>query len=128
MATEFCGTSVTSSSRPQERTLEYVDMNPHIKYGRSDKRGFMLMEVTPAQTTTHFVGLDDVRDAASGAATLASFVVNAGRAGLNAPDADLATHPYAASFPRRREPMLTSRRHVSMVPAFAGTTVSRRRA
>jgi alkaline phosphatase D len=83
IATEFCGTSVTSSSRPQKRTLEYVDMNPHIKYGRSDKRGFMLMEVTPAKTTTHFVGLDDVRNAGTAAATVASFVVNAGRAGLN---------------------------------------------
>jgi alkaline phosphatase D len=83
LATEFCGTSVTSSSRPQQRTQEYVDMNPHIRYGRSDKRGFMLMEVTPAQTTTHFVGLDEVRDAASGAATVASFVVNAGQAGLS---------------------------------------------
>ena len=83
IATEFCGTSVTSPSRPQQRTLEYVHMNPHIKYGRSDKRGFMLMEVTPAATKTHFVGLDDVHDAATGAATLASFVVNAGRPGLN---------------------------------------------
>jgi alkaline phosphatase D len=83
IATEFCGTSVTSSSRPQARTLEYVDMNPHIKYGRSDKRGFMLMEVTPTKTVTNFVGLDDVRDAATGAATVASFVVNAGRPGLN---------------------------------------------
>ncbi|MDB5916926.1 MAG: alkaline phosphatase, partial [Massilia sp.] len=62
---------------------EYVDMNPHIKYGRSDKRGFMLMEVTPAKTTTHFVGLDDVRDAGTAAATVAGFVVNAGRVGLN---------------------------------------------
>lgn len=83
VATEFCGTSVTSSSRPQARTLEYVDMNPHIKYGRSDKRGFMLMEVTPSKTVTNFVGLDDVRNAATGAATVASFVVNAGRPGLN---------------------------------------------
>jgi alkaline phosphatase D len=83
LATEFCGTSVTSSSRPQARTLEYIDMNPHIKYGRSDKRGFMLMEVTPAKTTTNFVALDDVRDARSGIATVASFVVNAGQPGLN---------------------------------------------
>jgi alkaline phosphatase D len=83
IATEFCGTSVTSSSRPQKRTLEYVDMNPHIKYGRSDKRGFMLLEVTPAKTTTHFVGLDDVHDAGTAAATVAGFVVNAGRAGFS---------------------------------------------
>ena len=83
IAAEFCGTSVTSSSRPQKRTLEYVAMNPHIQYGRSDKRGFMLLEVTPVKTTAQFVGLGDVRDARTTAATLASFVVNAGRTGFS---------------------------------------------
>jgi alkaline phosphatase D len=82
LATEFCGTSITSSSRPQQRTQEYVDMNPHIKYGRSDKRGFMLMHLTPEHTTTQFLGLDDVRDAGSNIQQLASFVVRAGRVGL----------------------------------------------
>ena len=81
IATEFCGTSVTSGSRPQARTLQYLDMNRHVKYGRSDKRGFMLMEITPQRTTNVFVGLDDVRDAKSGAAKLASFVVEDGIAG-----------------------------------------------
>jgi alkaline phosphatase D len=83
LASEFCGTSVTSSSRPQQRTLEYVEMNPHIIYGRSDKRGFMLMEVTPDRTVTHFVGLGDVHDAGTRTEKLASFIVDAGRAGLN---------------------------------------------
>ncbi|NHZ99927.1 alkaline phosphatase D family protein [Massilia sp. CCM 8734] len=81
IATEFCGTSVTSGSRPQARTLQYLEMNPHTKYGRSDKRGFMLMDVTPEKTTTVFVGLDDVRNAQSGKATLASFEVANGKAG-----------------------------------------------
>ncbi|MGZ8341298.1 MAG: alkaline phosphatase D family protein [Telluria sp.] len=81
VATEFCGTSVTSSSRPQGRTLQYVDMNPHVKYGRSDKRGFMLMEVSPASVKTVFVGLDDVRDPASGASAIATFDVADGRPG-----------------------------------------------
>jgi alkaline phosphatase D len=81
IATEFCGTSVTSSSRPQARTLQYLDINPHIKYGRSDKRGFMLMEVTPSGTTTHFMGLDDVRDPRSAAAAIATFRVEDGRPG-----------------------------------------------
>ncbi|NHZ63634.1 alkaline phosphatase D family protein [Massilia genomosp. 1] len=81
IATEFCGTSVTSGSRPQARTLQYLEMNPHTKYGRSDKRGFMLMDVTPDKTTTVFVGLDDVRIAQSGKATLASFEVANGKAG-----------------------------------------------
>jgi alkaline phosphatase D len=81
IATEFCGTSVTSSSRPQTRTLQYLDNNPHVKYGRSDKRGFMLMEVTPSKTTTVFMGLDDVRDPFSKATALATFQVDDGRPG-----------------------------------------------
>ncbi|MBB5608463.1 MULTISPECIES: alkaline phosphatase [unclassified Janthinobacterium] len=82
IATEFCGTSITSSSRPQARTAEYVAMNPHIRYGRSDKRGYMLLNITPEKTTTLFLGLDNVRDSASNIATLASFTVHDGKAGL----------------------------------------------
>ena len=80
LATEFCGTSITSSSRPQERTQRMVDLNPHIQYGRSDRRGFILMAVTPSAVNTSFMGLDDVHDAASGIATLARFGVTAGSA------------------------------------------------
>jgi alkaline phosphatase D len=83
LATEFCGTSVTSPSRPQKRTDEYVSMNHGIKYGRSDKRGFMLLDITPAKTTALFQALDDVHDKSSRLATAASFVVNHGKPGLN---------------------------------------------
>jgi alkaline phosphatase D len=82
IATEFCGTSVTSNSRPQAKTLEHVARNPHIQYGRSDKRGFMWLEVTPSGTNARFMGLDDVRDAKSDVQTLASFRVADGRAGV----------------------------------------------
>jgi alkaline phosphatase D len=82
LASEFCGTSVTSGSRPQARTLQYLDMNPHVKYGRSDKRGYMLMEVTPDGMRTVFMGLDDVRDRETGVATLAGFELRPGRAGI----------------------------------------------
>jgi alkaline phosphatase D len=81
IATEFCGTSVTSSSRPQSRTDRYVAQNPHIRYGRSDRRGFVMMEVTPGRTTAHFQGIDDVTRAESGLSTVASFTVEAGRPG-----------------------------------------------
>ena len=82
LATEFCGTSVTSPSRPQARTDQYVSMNHGIKYGRSDKRGFMLLDIEPARTTTLFLALDDVHDQASAIATAASFVVGDGKPGL----------------------------------------------
>jgi alkaline phosphatase D len=81
VAAEFCGTSVTSSSRPQSRTDRYLAHNPHMQYGHSEHRGFVMMEVTPARTTATFQGLDNVTIAASAISTLASFVVEDGKAG-----------------------------------------------
>lgn len=83
IATEFVGTSVTSPSRPQARTEQYVAMNHSIKYGRSDKRGFMLLNITPADTNVLFLALDDVHDAASPIGTAASFLVRGGQPGLH---------------------------------------------
>jgi alkaline phosphatase D len=82
IATEFVGTSVTSPSRPQARTEQFVSMNHAIKYGRSDKRGFMLLNITPSDTTTLFLALDDVHDPASPIGTAASFLVRDGHPGL----------------------------------------------
>ncbi|MCA1248686.1 alkaline phosphatase [Massilia sp. MS-15] len=81
VATEFVGTSVTSNSRPQARTEAHVANNPHMLYGRSDRRGYMLLELTPNETVTRFMGLDDVRNAKSAIAELATFRVADGVAG-----------------------------------------------
>jgi alkaline phosphatase D len=82
IATEFVGTSVTSSSRPQSRTLDYVAMNPHIKYGRSDRRGYMFFEITPKEARVRFMGLDEVRDPNTAQRALAAFRVADGKAGV----------------------------------------------
>lgn len=82
IATEFVGTSVTSSSRPQQRTAQYVEMNPHIRYGRSDRRGYMLVALTPKETHVQFMGLDEVRDPNTAQRQLAAFRVADGRPGL----------------------------------------------
>ncbi|WP_308494480.1 alkaline phosphatase D family protein [Duganella levis] len=82
VATEFCGTSITSPSRSQARTDDFVRMNPAIKYGRSDKRGYMLLTITPADTSAHFLALDDVHTSASPIARAAGFVVQNGQPGL----------------------------------------------
>ncbi|WP_322405542.1 hypothetical protein [Massilia luteola] len=57
-------------------------MNPHIRFGRSDKRGYMLMEITPAATRTRFMGLDAVRDPKTAQRELAAFRVEDGRPGV----------------------------------------------
>lgn len=82
VATEFCGTSITSSSRPQARTERMVADNPHIKFGRSDRRGFMLLDVEPRRSSVLFQALDDVHDPRSKVATLAAFSVADGKAGV----------------------------------------------
>lgn len=84
LATEFCGTSVTSPSRPQQRTDQYVAMNPHLAYGRSDRRGFMLLDITPQASTVLFQGLADVHNPLSPLATLARFQVRDGQPGPKA--------------------------------------------
>ena len=78
VAAELCGTSVTSSSRPQARTQENVARNPHMLYGRSDRRGYMLIELTPGAANARFMALDDVRDAGSGQSEAAAFAVAEG--------------------------------------------------
>jgi alkaline phosphatase D len=82
LAAEFCGTSVTSSSRPQHRTQENVERNPHILYGRSDRRGYILMELTPQSTNARFMALDDVHDPSSNQSELASFAIRPGAPAL----------------------------------------------
>ena len=82
IATEFCGTSVTSSSRPQARTDQYLVNNPHIRYGRSDRRGFAAMDLAPGKMQVRFLGLDDVDSPDSRLSTLARFEVEDGRPGV----------------------------------------------
>lgn len=82
VATEFCGTSVTSNSRPQKRTDQYVAQNPHIRFGRSDCRGYAMMEMTPARMKVRFQALNDVHRANTGVSTIASFVVEDGKPDL----------------------------------------------
>jgi alkaline phosphatase D len=86
VATEFCGTSVSSSGRAQERIDRYVAQNPHIKYGRGDRRGYAVVEVTPERSAVRFQALDDVRLAESGQFTAASFIVEDGRPGVKRTD------------------------------------------
>jgi alkaline phosphatase D len=79
IATEFCGTSLTSQTNwhPEREPSFYTD-NPHVKYFNSDKRGYALAEVTPKLWTTTLMGVADVRDAASATAPIAQFAVERG--------------------------------------------------
>ncbi|TWT15277.1 alkaline phosphatase [Reyranella sp. CPCC 100927] len=81
VATEFVGSSVTSNGPSQAAVDRVLAANPHLKYGRGDKRGYVAMELTPQTLTTHFEAVDDVQDPQSAVRRLRSFVVENGKTG-----------------------------------------------
>ena len=84
IATEFCGTSITSLSLPQARINAALPFNPHIRYGRSDQRGYMRLKLTPQELRAQFRVVDNALDPASGITSAAQFVVDARRPGARA--------------------------------------------
>ena len=80
VATEFCGTSITSQGPTVKQIAATLAENPHIRYG-SGKRGYMTMELTPERCTAAMRGLANEKHADSAISTLATFVVENGRPG-----------------------------------------------
>ena len=83
VATEIVGTSITSPSWPQARTERVMQDNPHIRFGKSDQRGYTVLEVKGLRATAHFRVIDTVRQRETTLATAASFAVEAGRPGAH---------------------------------------------
>ena len=81
IATEIVGTSITSPSWPQTRTERVMQDNPHIRFGKSDQRGYTVLEIKGRRATAHLRVIDTVRQRESMLATAASFAVEAGRPG-----------------------------------------------
>ena len=81
VATEFVGTSITSRSWPQARTEQLMRDNPHLKFGKSDARGYTRIALTPRSVTTTFNVLDDATRSDAAISTAAVWVVETGKAG-----------------------------------------------
>jgi len=84
IASEFCGTSISSLGRDQARVQAALPFNPHIHLGRSDRRGYVRFSLDDKQLLAQLRTVDDARDPASALQTQARFVVEAGRPGPQA--------------------------------------------
>ncbi len=85
LASEFCGTSISSrSSVPQERLDALRARNPHVLLARSQERGYCVSDITPGRWQATLRAVRDPLDASSDAFTLARFVVEDGRPGPQA--------------------------------------------
>ncbi len=81
VASEFCGTSITSLSLAQARIDAARAANPHVLYGRGDQRGYMRFALDAKQLRVQLRVVVDALDPSSGITTVARFVVDAARAG-----------------------------------------------
>jgi alkaline phosphatase D len=82
LASEFCGTSLTSHSGTTQAQVDAVARhNPHVLLARCEERGYSLAEVTPRQWQTTKRAVNDPLRADSAVRTLARFVVDDGRPG-----------------------------------------------
>jgi len=81
VASEFVGTSVTSHGPAQERLAALLPDNPHMLYMNSLHRGYVRAEITPRLWRSDLRGMASVREREASCTTVASFVVEDGRAG-----------------------------------------------
>jgi alkaline phosphatase D len=81
LATEFCGTSISSLGLPQTRVDAALPFNPHIKWGRADQRGYQRFVLNASALTAELRVVEDPLSDASVVQTAARFVVSAKQPG-----------------------------------------------
>jgi alkaline phosphatase D len=81
VATELCGTSITSRGRAQERVTEAMRHNPHVRYGRSDQRGYVACRLDARSLSASLMAVDRPEDPNSTVGVAARFVVDAKQPG-----------------------------------------------
>jgi alkaline phosphatase D len=81
VATEFCGTSISSRGNSQSSVDAALKFNPHIRYGRSEDRGTMRFTLTREKLEADLRVVAEPNDPASAVKSAARFVVEAGKVG-----------------------------------------------
>lgn len=81
LGAEFVCTSISSAGVPYERFKALLPENPHVQHFESRQRGYTLLTFTQEALTADMRVLDDVRTPDAAISTLASFAVEAGKAG-----------------------------------------------
>jgi len=82
VATEFVGTSVSSSGPPYDVMAATLPDNPHVRFFESRKRGYVSVDVDARHMTTRLRAISDVADPKASVSTLKTFAVESGRPGV----------------------------------------------
>jgi alkaline phosphatase D len=84
VATEFCGSSITSLGLEQARIDAARGFNPHLHHARADQRGYIGFTLDARRLEARLMAVADARDAASPVTVAVRFAVEAGRPGAQA--------------------------------------------
>jgi alkaline phosphatase D len=82
VASEFCGTSITSQGPDAKRTEAVRQANSHILFAEGTRRGYVLLNVSRERTEAKLRVVDTVKRPEAAIATRATFVVEDGRPGV----------------------------------------------
>ncbi len=83
VATEFCGTSITSQGPAQSRLDALRADNRHVHFASGEKRGYVVMDLSGKRCQAQLRVIDSEKETAAAVSTLATFVVESGRAGAS---------------------------------------------
>jgi alkaline phosphatase D len=81
VASEICGTSITSRGTASARVIEALRHNPHVRYGRPDQRGYVACQLDADTLRADLMVVDKPDDPASAVGVGASFVIDAKQPG-----------------------------------------------
>jgi alkaline phosphatase D len=82
VASEFCGTSISSLGLDPARLAAARGYNPHIHFARSDQRGYVRFKLTAQALQAELKVLDNARDRASAIQVGARYAIEAARPGI----------------------------------------------
>jgi len=81
VASEFCGTSITSQGPRADHIASIAAANPHILLAEGEHRGYTVLDFTPRRLAARLRVVDTVKSRHATISTLATFTVEDGRPG-----------------------------------------------
>jgi len=84
VASEFCGTSISSVGLAADRLAAALRHNPHLHHARSDERGYVRFALQPGRLEAELRVVEQPEDPASALRPQGRYVVEAGRPGPQA--------------------------------------------
>jgi alkaline phosphatase D len=82
VASELCGSSISSRGIAQERVTEALRHNPHVHYGRTDQRGYVACRLNADRWHADLMVVDKPEDPNSAVGVAARFVIDAKQPGV----------------------------------------------